>query len=467
LWTDELASVQFAGQPLHQLWSGWMVNETNPPLYYTLLHGWMAWFGPSEADIRSLSLVAGMGVVALVLVLGNSMFGRPEALLAGVFVAISCTQVAYSQEARAGIFTQLSSLVALAGAARFVAVLRPSASVVGSVRWLSVYALGCLSALYLHTTMFTLPLLVNGFVLAAAARRRAWNGQMLAWIAVNLACMAGWSWWIWITIQQLHGGAAANISWIPKPGLRALLAVTGHIYGAVTLGPVAAVIMGLAALLIGRFIWLQEDRSQAGLLATVVAGVPLVLWALSQRTPVLMERTVLWTQAPFLLLLAAALINISPGRSRMAAIGLALAVLLVDTVGWEARYGKEPWRDAIALIVSQARPADAILVMTPPYGGAVEHYVHQLNSALSVIAVDDGRPDGRWGASTFKGLVIAPQDLPHLLNSHPRIWVLERGTTTPRPLLQGLATELRSWPINHRNATPLLVSVWASMPSSH
>ena len=41
LWYDELASLEFARQPVSRLWSSWMLRETNPPLFYTMLSGWI------------------------------------------------------------------------------------------------------------------------------------------------------------------------------------------------------------------------------------------------------------------------------------------------------------------------------------------------------------------------------------------------------------------------------------------
>jgi uncharacterized membrane protein len=45
LWTDELYTLGFAKLPPQMLWSDWMVRETNPPLFYSLLSVWMIVFG--------------------------------------------------------------------------------------------------------------------------------------------------------------------------------------------------------------------------------------------------------------------------------------------------------------------------------------------------------------------------------------------------------------------------------------
>ena len=52
LWVDEATSLRFAQQSLAELWS-WstIVDPGNPPLYYSLLHGWVR-FGDSEGALR-------------------------------------------------------------------------------------------------------------------------------------------------------------------------------------------------------------------------------------------------------------------------------------------------------------------------------------------------------------------------------------------------------------------------------
>jgi mannosyltransferase len=58
LWLDETYSAWFAHLPLRELWTRAPLYETHPPLYYTLLKGWSALAGCSEAGLRSLSVLA-------------------------------------------------------------------------------------------------------------------------------------------------------------------------------------------------------------------------------------------------------------------------------------------------------------------------------------------------------------------------------------------------------------------------
>ena len=62
LWLDEALAVNIAAAPLHQIPS-LLRHDGAPPLYYYLLHFWMAVFGQSDLAVRALSGVAGLATI--------------------------------------------------------------------------------------------------------------------------------------------------------------------------------------------------------------------------------------------------------------------------------------------------------------------------------------------------------------------------------------------------------------------
>ncbi|HEY7811605.1 MAG TPA: hypothetical protein VIC62_00110, partial [Nakamurella sp.] len=54
LWLDESLSVQIARKPLPQLFAA-LRQDGSPPLYYLLLHGWIALWGRGEVATHALS----------------------------------------------------------------------------------------------------------------------------------------------------------------------------------------------------------------------------------------------------------------------------------------------------------------------------------------------------------------------------------------------------------------------------
>src|SRR3712207_7245174 len=55
-WIDEALSVGISSQPLSEL-PALLRQDGSPPLYYALLHGWIAVAGSSEVATHALSLV--------------------------------------------------------------------------------------------------------------------------------------------------------------------------------------------------------------------------------------------------------------------------------------------------------------------------------------------------------------------------------------------------------------------------
>ena len=100
LWVDEATSLRFARQSLSGLWS-WstIVDPGNPPLYYSLLHGWLV-FGDSEATLRFMSVVFGVLTIPLVYILGRTIRDHRLGIVGALLFAISPFQVWYAQEAR-------------------------------------------------------------------------------------------------------------------------------------------------------------------------------------------------------------------------------------------------------------------------------------------------------------------------------------------------------------------------------
>jgi len=58
LWKDELFSVFWSAQDLRTLWTYGFDRETNPPLYYSILHAIEAAAGTGQAVLETWSAVA-------------------------------------------------------------------------------------------------------------------------------------------------------------------------------------------------------------------------------------------------------------------------------------------------------------------------------------------------------------------------------------------------------------------------
>ncbi|MBI5878672.1 MAG: glycosyltransferase family 39 protein [Chloroflexi bacterium] len=110
LWYDEAVSLFLARQPVADLIAH-TAGDIHPPLYYLLLHYWLAWAGASEFAAAFFSLFFGVLMVAIGFRLARDWFGAPTAALAAFLLAISSFQLWYAQEIR--MYTLAGSLVLL------------------------------------------------------------------------------------------------------------------------------------------------------------------------------------------------------------------------------------------------------------------------------------------------------------------------------------------------------------------
>ncbi|MBI2954352.1 MAG: glycosyltransferase family 39 protein [Chloroflexi bacterium] len=118
LWYDEAFSVDLAGRGIEAITLMLSTVENHPPLYFYILHYWMALAGESEFAVRFLSLIFGSLAVPSVFVLGRRLLGNWGGLIAALLAAFSPVHVQYSQEAR------MYALVTILSIASMYAVLR-------------------------------------------------------------------------------------------------------------------------------------------------------------------------------------------------------------------------------------------------------------------------------------------------------------------------------------------------------
>ncbi|MFM7404485.1 MAG: glycosyltransferase family 39 protein, partial [Erythrobacter sp.] len=153
LWGDEIASTVFAREPVWRLWSDWIIRETNPPLFYTILHYWILVFGQSDVTVKLLATIFGVANIIVVAVIARQLGGSwLPALVTVLFVSVNPSHILYSQNARA--FT-LGAFAASIVCLMLIRIMRKhentSANDVTSKDW-GLFGLALLISLYTHTT---------------------------------------------------------------------------------------------------------------------------------------------------------------------------------------------------------------------------------------------------------------------------------------------------------------------------
>jgi hypothetical protein len=446
LWYDEIASVTFTRVPLGQLWSEWFVRETNPPLYYTLLKWWIELMGGTDLAIRALSVLTGGFGIILGFVIARRIAGIAAGLTVSALMAFSASHILYSQLARGYILGHSAALLALWATLRISDWLLDGRERDARLRALdaAAYILGTSAALYSHTTLIVLPLIVNITVFWALLVRRANLKAYVTWSSINLVVLLIWSWWGWITLIQLSA-PRTNVDWIPKPTIISSVTEMSRAYLTRTLGPIDYVMIVLTWSL-AAFAAVRIRTFGTALLMACALGCPAVLFLLSLKVPVLMERTLFWGSGPFLILVGVGITHL-PLPKRV--VGLAASVVLlafaVDCVGQLAKRQKEDWPAIIALL--RQLPRAPILVKGESVALAATYYCAQSNGGkceLDIEAVDPGPGYGDHWGDGMTGKPYIPEDrVPALLEAATQVYTIDwhgyaasrtlGSCATPRP----------------------------------
>ncbi|WP_425228651.1 glycosyltransferase family 39 protein [Sphingomonas sp.] len=450
LWNDEVASTQFAAAPVHLLWSNWMVRETNPPLYYTLLHGWIALFGDADATLRLMSVLFGCIGVAAVYLLGRRAGGARAGLLSALLVALSAQHVMYSQQVRGYVLGHAAAVAAILAVVVFLAPDAPQRR----GRLLLGYAAACTVALYAHTTFFLLPAVLNAYVLPLLAMRRQWRAAG-AWIAANAAVLLLWAWWAHLTLVQ--AGTRRTIGWIGPPSLPYAVRMTMESYLPWQLGPVqfaVALVMVAAA---GTAARRWRRRAELLLLPFLAIATPALLFVLSQRVPMFLDRTVYWSSAPFLVTVAAGLAGLRPRPLMIAGVA---AAVLATAAGWLVWYPTreiEPWRAIVASIERQA-PGAAVLVSGKQPALDLLRYCRAPRCSLSIVGLPSAQADA-WASGFAVPGMISPDAANRLLARSGRLvavrWMGQDPARVVRPRLRPVPLAL---PVGDR--TSVEAALW-------
>src|SRR5512139_2063835 len=100
MWLDETFSVWLASHSFADMLQ-WIVRiDQHPPLYYFLLHYWIALKGDSPYYARLFSALFGAGTIPIIYLIGKRMSGVVMGLAAAIFLALSPFHLYFAQETR-------------------------------------------------------------------------------------------------------------------------------------------------------------------------------------------------------------------------------------------------------------------------------------------------------------------------------------------------------------------------------
>ncbi|RLC65086.1 MAG: hypothetical protein DRI48_07105, partial [Chloroflexi bacterium] len=220
-WNDEGNSARIAERPLDLILAG-AEGDIHPPGYYLLLHYWRMAFGQSEFALRSLSVAAGLILVAFTYLLGRRLFNRTTALTGAFLSATAPLAIYYSQEAR------MYALLGLLSAISTYLLLRTLTSDPSPASCLlppASYILTCAAGLYVHYA-FPFILVVHNAIFGlwwlTRARRRQW---LVLWAGIQAAIVVLYLPWLPTALNSVTGWSSAGQAYQLGPALIDVLRV--------------------------------------------------------------------------------------------------------------------------------------------------------------------------------------------------------------------------------------------------
>src|ERR1700728_3563379 len=378
LWLDEALTVDIARLPLHEIPNA-LKHDGAPPLYYYLLHFWIALFGQSNDAVRSLSGVFAVITLPVGWLCGQRLGGRVVAWTMVVLLASAPFAVYYATESR------MYALVILLTGCGFLALQRA----VDAPRAGNLVAVAVVTAALLYSQYWSIYLVAMvgiWLVVSVLRSRRHGHPEDAPWaalIAVAIGCLLFVPWVPTFLYQTKHTGTP----WAAPPNFSAVInALTGFtdnqgstLQTGTNQGRLLAVIyFAMLALAVfgvgrsGRIIELDlrtRPRSRGmgfvvlGTLFAAIAGGILTSSAFSSRYAAVVF-------LPFLLLVALGTTTLLNPKARVIIVGLAVAAGLVSSAQNVTTQRTHAHAVAVA-INAQAKPGDIIAFCPDQLGPSV------------------------------------------------------------------------------------------------
>ena len=329
IWHDEGFSIMLSGRSPINIWLG-SARDVHPPLYYELLHFWTTVFGKSVLAIRSLSLVAGMLIVALgYQVVYMIIKKRNIALLASLLLALNPFLIRYSQEARMYGILGVFLLVAIIG---IIKIVNDSKNWAGYI----LYAIGVSAGLYTH--YFT-----------ALAVIAFWFYVISIYFGkVKIRLITDWRWWLanifaaliflpWVPSMIRQFTRAQGLGWLSKASIRTFNDTIWQFFTFTDARQIWQIIYWLIPiLLLGAIVYVcykdktSEKFSRLLMLFTII---PIILAiTISFVKPIFHERYFAFSAIGFCMILALA-IHYAAEKRRYLAITATILIVLIQLVG--------------------------------------------------------------------------------------------------------------------------------------
>jgi len=482
MWLDETFSVWMAHHSVPELLQ-WTVNlDQHPPLYYLLLHYWIALFGDTAYYVRLLSALFGAATIPVIYLIGKRLSGAVVGLAAALFLAFSLFNIYFAQETRMYTLLTFNAAVAIYALAWLLTDARAAATPIGSQFWnyphtwrpprlgapegasefsyatatgkqsgwrarqrlapiqtiatdlawvaLIVFTVATLLS---HNTAIFFPVAANIFVLGLMLYRRIKPGASPAlqspslgnWVKAQVAILLLWSPWLFALIQQASRVDAHF--WIPQPTWEIVIQTLRTLLNASAPTPASQVMTWVLVGVLALGVVYYRKRFSIFMLLVALFAIPVLGELLvSVRRPIFYDRTLIWITIPMFVLLAAGVLQL---RNRFLII-LAMGVFVTNSlfaIGDYMRfYQKEDWSTPAGYVANFAESGDLVLFNSNFVVIPFDYYFKPYEELYAIQVVKQGVP-----LDLYTDGVLEPRmtedDVPaliSLLEGYDRVWLV-------------------------------------------
>jgi hypothetical protein len=507
LWLDEAFSIWLVNHSVPEMLQ-WMVKiDQHPPLYYLLLHYWIAHYGDTPYCVRLLSALFGAGTIPVIYLIGKRISGVVVGLAAAAFLALSPFNIYFAQEARMYTLLTFNAAVAIYALVRLLTDSR-SAMPIGSQfreylhtwrtlgavepdtegefsykdktrdrtgwrawiyrhRWLPIQSIETdlawvafivFSAVTLlsHNTAVLFIVAINIFVFGLMLFQRikksgsppAFQAPSFGnWVKAQIGIFILWSPWIPVFIIQAR--RVDQEFWIPKPSWDTITQTLRALLNASAPGQISQVMTWiLCAVLFLGLVYYRKKLSIFLFLAALYVIPVLGELIVSIRRPIFIDRTLIWITIPLILVLAAGIAQLRFRFLMIVVLGI-LGTNYLSSDGDIYRFvQKEDWNTAAGYVANFAEKDDLVLFNSNFVVVPFDYYFKAYEKKYFIQVEKQGVP-----LDLFDNGILEPRmtenDIPRLislLRGHNRVWLVysHNDITDPMGLIpQTLASQMK------------------------
>ena len=485
MWLDETFSVWLANQSVAEILQ-WIVRiDQHPPLYYLLLHYWIAHNGDTPYYARLLSVLFGAATIPVIYLIGKRMSGTLVGLVAAVFLTLSLFNIYFAQETRMYTLLTFNAAVAIYALVRlltdsrsvrpigsqfreYLYVWRTSGPVVSDIerefgykddslnqngwrawifrhRWLPIqtietdlawlaFIVFSAATMLTHNTAVFFPVATNLFVFGLMLYQRlnksgsqpAFQAPSLGnWVKAQIAIFLLWSPWIFVFIRQ--ASRVDQEFWIPKPTWEGVTQTLRALLNPSVTGQASQVMMWmLCAVLCFGLVYYRKKLSIFLFLAALFAVPLLGELLVSIRRPIFYDRTLIWITIPMFLLLAAGIAQLRFRLLIIMMLGILGTNYLFAAGDYYRFFQKEDWSTAAGYVAKFAEKGDLVLFNSNFVEIPFDYYFETYEEQYSIQVEKQGIP-----LDLSEDGILEPKmtdsDIPKLislLHGHDRVWLV-------------------------------------------